>query len=48
MVKIIPDDKCKANIHSLFCDGTYYFMDHVKTTELEQFLDPEKLYIDNF
>ncbi len=48
LVKIMPDDECKANVDSLLCDGTYSFKYDVKTTELGQFLDPDMFHVDNF
>ena len=48
LVKIMPDDKCKASVNSLLCDRTYPFIYDVKTTELGQFPDPEMFHIDNF
>ncbi len=48
MVRIIPDDKSKANIDFLLCDGTYPFTYNIKTTEPEQFPDSEIFHVNNF
>ncbi len=48
LVRIIPDDECKANVDSLLCDGTYPFTYDVKTTEPRQFPDPGMFHVDNF
>ncbi len=33
LVRIMPDNECKANVDSLLCDDTYPFTYNVKTTE---------------
>lgn len=48
MMRIILNNKCKANINSLFYNRTYSFMYDVKTTKLGQFLDPKIFYVNNF
>ncbi len=48
MMKIIPDNMCKANVDSLLYYGIYPFIYDVKTTELGQFPDPEIFYVNNF
>ncbi len=48
LVRILLDDEYKANVDSLFYDMTYLFTYNVKTTELEEFLDPQIIYIDNY
>ncbi len=48
LVRIMLDNKCKANVDSLFCDGTYPFTYDVKTIEPRQFPDPEMFHVDNF
>ncbi len=48
LVRIMPDDECKANVDSLLCDKTYLFMYDIKTTEPGQFPDPEMFHVNNF
>ncbi len=48
MVRIIPDNECKANVDSLLYNGTYSFTYDVKTIELGQFPDLGIFYINNF
>ncbi len=48
LVRIIPDDECKANVDSLLCDGTYPFTYDVKTTKPGQFPDPGIFHVNNF
>ncbi len=48
LIRIIPDNECKANVDSLLYDGTYPFTYDVKTTELGQFPDPGMFHVDNF
>ncbi len=48
MIRIMSDDKCKANINSLLYNETYFFTYDVKMTEPGQFPDLKMFYIDNF
>ncbi len=48
MVRIMSDNKYKANVDSLFCNWTYSFIYNVRTTELGQFLNLRIFYINNF
>lgn len=48
LVRIIPDNKCKASVYSLLYNGTYSFTYDVKTTEPKQFLDAGIFQLDNF
>ncbi len=48
LIRIMSDNKCKANVDSLLCDGTYPFTYNVKTTELGQFPDLGMFHVDNF
>lgn len=48
IVRIMSDDKCKANVDFLLHDGIYSFMYNIKTTELGQFPDLKIFHIDNF
>ncbi len=48
LVRIIPDDECKANVDSLLCDGTYPFMYDMKITKSGKFPDPGMFYVNNF
>ncbi len=48
MVKIMSNDKCKANVNFLLYNRIYCFMYNIKTTEPELFSDLGMFYIDNF
>ncbi len=48
LVRIMSDNKCKAKVDSLLCNGTYSFTYDMKTTELGQFPDPEIFHVNNF
>ncbi len=48
LVRIMPENECKANVDSLFCDGTYPFTYDMKTTESGQFSDPGMFHVNNF
>ncbi len=48
LVRIMPEDECKANVDSLLCDGTYLFTYDMKTTEPRQFPDPGMFHVNNF
>ncbi len=48
LIRIMPEDECKANVDSLLCNGTYPFTYDVKTTEPGQFPTPGIFYVDNF
>lgn len=47
-MKIMADDKSKANVNFLLYNETYPFMYDMKTTELGQFSDLEIFHFDNF
>ncbi len=47
-VRIIPDNKCKANVDFLLCNKIYFFMYDVKTNEPGQFPDPGMFHVDDF
>ena len=42
------DNKYKVNIDFLFCNKTYPFIYHMKTTKLGQFPDLSIFFINNF
>ncbi len=48
LVRIMLNNKCKANVDSLFYNETYLFTYDVKTTEPREFPDPEMFHNDNF
>lgn len=41
------NDNRKNNVNFLLCNKTYSFINDVKTTEPEQFLDLKRFYIEN-
>lgn len=48
MVRIMPDDKCKANVHAPLCNKTYLFTYDIKTIQPGQFSDLGIFHVDNF
>ncbi len=48
LIKIMPDNKCKTRVKSLFCDGTYLFKYNMKTTKQGKFPDSGIFYDDSF
>ncbi len=48
IVRIISNNKYKANVDSLLCNATYYFTYNVKMIEPGQFSDPRMFHVNNF
>ena len=47
-MKIMPNNKYKANIDSLLCNEIYFFIYDMKKTKPGQFPDPKMFYVNNF
>lgn len=48
IMRIMLDNKCKVNNNFLLCNGTYFFIYNVKTTEPRHVPDPKIFHVDNF